>query len=164
MRKKSDLSLRARALQCLACREYSRAELHAKLLPHAHAGKGFDQVVESSGMVNLDVLLDDLVSRGWLSDERAVNQLVHAKRSRFGSLRIMRELRLRGIDESLLGDVLPELKESDLEAAQAVWQRKFGKYPQDAKEKARQMRFLQSRGFSTDTIFKIMANTDFAEE
>jgi len=43
-----------------------------------------------------------------------------------------------------------------LEAARGVWQRKFGALPQDASEKARQVRFLQSRGFGFDVIFQVL--------
>lgn len=152
MRKKPELSLRARALQCLARREYSRAELRAKLLPHAQVGEDSEQ----SEVVDLDALLDDLTVRGWLSDARATSQLVHAKRSRFGTQRITHELRQRGISEELIDAALPALKESELESAREVWQRKFGVTPQDAKEKAKQMRFLQSRGFSIDVILKVL--------
>jgi regulatory protein len=82
--------------------------------------------------------------------------LVHAKRSRFGTQRITHELRQKGIAEELISAALPALKESELEAARSVWQRKFGALPQDVREKARQMRFLQSRGFSLDTIFRVL--------
>jgi regulatory protein len=106
--------------------------------------------------VDLDALLDDLTARGWLSDARATTQLVHAKRSRFGTQRITHELRQRGIADELIEAALPALKETELDAARDVWQRKFGIAPQDAKEKAKQMRFLQSRGFSIDVILKVM--------
>ncbi|MBI5436373.1 MAG: recombination regulator RecX [Nitrosomonadales bacterium] len=152
MRKKPEPSLRARALQYLARREYSRAELRGKLLPHVQADEDFEQV----SPVNLDALLDDLTARGWLSDARAATQLVHAKRSRFGTQRITHELRQRGIAEELISAALPALKESELEAVREVWQKKFGTLPQDAREKARQMRFLQSRGFGFDVIFQVL--------
>lgn len=156
MRKRSELSLRARALQCLARREYSRAELRAKLLPHAQV----DEDSERSQVVDLDALLDDLTVRGWLSDARATSQLVHAKRSRFGTQRITHELRQRGISDELIDAALPALKESELDSAHQVWQRRFGVIPQDAKEKAKQMRFLQSRGFSIEVILKVMRSTE----
>jgi len=158
LRKKPEVSLRARALQYLARREYSRAELRGKLMPHVQADANADceQEFDSSGPVNLDALLDDLTARGWLSDERAATQLVHAKRGRFGTQRIAHDLSQKGISEDLIGEVLPQLKETELEAARQVWQRKFGTLPQDAKEKARQMRFLQSRGFSLDVVFKVL--------
>ena len=151
MRKKPELSLRARALQYLARREYSRAELRGKLQSYA-------QTDEESGSPteNIDALLDDLTARGWLSDARAVTQLLHAKRSRFGTQRIAHELRQRGIAEELIGAALPALKASELETAREVWQRKFGALPQDAKEKAKQMRFLQSRGFGFEVIFQVL--------
>src|SRR5450759_1978042 len=104
--KGASLSLRARALQYLARREYSRAELRGKLMPHVQADEDFEQV----SPVNLDALLDDLAARGWLSDERAATQLVHAKRSRFGTQRITHELRQKGIAEELISAALPALK------------------------------------------------------
>ena len=152
MRKKPEVSLRARALKYLARREYSRAELRGKLLPHVHADADIEQAVPASTDASLDELLDDLTERGWLSDQRAVSQLLHARRGRFGLQRITHELRQRGIAEDLIGAALPQLKETELEAARQVWQRKFGALPQDAKEKASQVRFLQSRGFGLDGI------------
>ena len=159
MRKKPEISLRTRALQYLARREYSRAELRAKLLPHVQADDEFD----SASTPDIDALLDDLTQRGWLSDERAATQLLHAKRGRYGTQRITHELRQRGIGETLIAGALPELKESELATAREVWRKKFGVLPQDQKEKARQVRFLQSRGFSMDVIFKAM-RVDEAED
>ncbi len=152
MRKKPEISLRARALQYLARREYSRAELRSKLLPYSREDEYFEQLQP----VALDALLDDLTARGWLSDARAATQLLHARRDRFGTQRITHELRQKGITEELISAALPALKESELEAARNVWQRKFGTQPHDAKEKARQMRFLQSRGFGFDVILLVL--------
>jgi len=148
--------LRARALQYLARREYSRAELRGKLLPHVPMGEDSGPSFGSSGPVDLDALLDDLTARGWLSDARATTQLLHAKRNRFGTQRIVHDLRQKGISEELVRAALPALKESELDAARGVWQRKFGVLPQDAREKARQMRFLQSRGFGFDVIIQVL--------
>ncbi len=152
--------MRARALQCLARREYSRAELRSKLLPYARA----DEDGEQQPPINLDALLDDLTARGWLSDARAATQLLHARRSRFGTQRITHELRQKGIAEELISAALPELKDSELEAARVVWQKKFGTLPQDAREKAKQARFLQSRGFAMDVIFKVLRQSTSSED
>lgn len=184
MRKKPEVSLRARALQYLARREYSRAELRGKLLPHARAAcqspdelaggglsadDGFEQLAVSQSpraagvlrdpeavLAELDALLDDLASRGWLSDQRAASQLLHTRRGRFGTQRITHELRQKGISDELIAEALPALRDSELETARGVWHKKFGALPQDAKEKAKQMRFLQARGFGLDTIFKVL--------
>ena len=151
MRNKPELSLRVRAMRYLARREHSRAELHSKLLPHVQEGE------------DLDAVLDELEKRNWLSDVRATTQWVDAKRGRFGIQRIVHELRQKGIAESLISDALPQLKETELESAREVWQRKFGDEPQDAKEKAKQVRFLQSRGFSMEVIFKVLRQGDLLD-
>lgn len=156
MRKKPDVTLRARALQYLARREYSRTELYSKLLPHVQSDENSGQ----SPPASLDALLDDLTARGWLSDVRAATQLMHAKRSRFGVQRITHELRQKGIAEELISAALPALKESELETVREVWQKKFGALPQDDKEKARQVRFLQSRGFALDVVLKVLRDND----
>ena len=135
-------------MRLLARREHSRAELHAKLLPHVQEGE------------DLDAVLDDLEKRGWLSDQRAATQWVHAKRSRFGIQRITHELRQRGIGEELISAALPALKDTELETACKVWQNKFGVLPQDQKEKAKQARFLQSRGFSMEVVLKVLRQFD----
>jgi len=176
VKNRPEITLRTRALQYLARREYSRAELAAKLLPHlqkkyVHTDDGgFEQLAEEieppdidSLHSELDVLLDDLTARGWLSDERAATQLLHARRRRFGTQRITHELRQKGISDDLIALALPELKDSELESARGVWQSKFGALPQDAKEKAKQMRFMQSRGFSLDVVFKVWRNFESAE-
>lgn len=152
MRKKPELSLRTRALQYLARREYSRAELREKLLPYTGASEDLEQL----SSVDLDALLDDLTARGWLSDMRAIKQLLHARRSRFGVQRIAHELRQKGIAQELIDAALPALKEGEMDAVREVWQRKFGALPQDDREKAKQMRFLQSRGFGLDVIFQVL--------
>jgi regulatory protein len=159
VKRKPNISLRNRALQYLARREYGRIELRAKLLPHVEVENEFEQVQP----VDLDVLLDDLTARGWLSDERATTQFVHAKRSRFGMQRITYELRQKGIAENLIDEALRQLKKTELEDARNVWQRKFGVLPQDQKEKAKQFRFMQSRGFSMGVIMKVMKSSEFDE-
>lgn len=136
--------MRTRALGYLARREHSRLELERKLAPHAENPEEISNV------------LDLLEQRGFLSAKRMLEHVAHVRRSKFGSQRIVRELREKGIDENLIAEALPGLKETELDAAREVWRKKFGVLPQDAKEKARQMRFLQSRGFAPDVIFQVL--------
>jgi len=147
--KKPEISLRNRALQHLSRREYTRAELQAKLLLHAAEAE------------EVDALLNDLVGSGWLSDERALEQIVRVRSSRFGTQRVAHELRQKGLSDELINTALPQLKEGEFAAARAVWQKKFGirppnDSPLDQKEKAKQIRFLQSRGFSTAVILDVL--------
>jgi regulatory protein len=150
-RKDREPSLRERALRFLARREHSRTELARKLAPHA------DDSME------IDGVLDYLESRGWLSERRLVEQVVHARRRRFGARRIERELLDKGISEDSVAAALPELKEGELEAARAVWLKKFGgRQPGRPAERARQVRFLQGRGFDLDVIMKVIKGRDEA--
>jgi regulatory protein len=150
--KKPELSLRVRAMRYLARREHSRAELQQKLQSYVQEGE------------NLDDVLDELEKRNWLSDARATTQWVDAKRRRFGTLRIAHELRQKGIPENLIAETMPQLKDTELGAAKDVWQRKFGVQPLDSKEKAKQIRFLQSRGFSVEVILKVLKLTSVTDE
>ena len=143
-REKPPISLRARALRLLASREHSRAELRRKL------------ALDTEDPDQLESLLDELARRGWLSERRVAEQLIHARRGRFGSRRIRQELLEKGVAEEVIAAALPRLKESDLDAARMVWRRKFGAPPGTAAERARQVRFMQGRGFDLDTIFKVI--------
>lgn len=141
---KPPASLRARALRLLARREHSRLELERKLAPHAQDPE------------ELTRLLDDLARRGWLSERRLVEQVVHTRRGKFGSRRIRQELLDKGVAEELIAEALPQLEESDVEAAREVWRRKFGAPPRSRNERARQVRFMQGRGFALETILKVI--------
>lgn len=147
-KRRQAVSLRVRAMRFLARREHSRAELHAKLLPHVQEGE------------DVDAVLDELEKHNWLSDPRAAELIVNTRRGRFGAQRIAHEMRQKGLSEDLVARALPKLKETELEAAREVWQKKFGTFPADQKEKARQARFLQSRGFAMDVVMKVLRHED----
>lgn len=137
---KPEKSLKQRALECLARREYTRAELRAKLAPH------------SESVEEIEALLSEIETRGWLSEGRFAEQLIATRRSRFGSLRIAHELRQRGVPDEVVDGLLPGLEEEDLRVAREIWRQKFGKRPGTAAERAKQARFLQGRGFSAELI------------
>lgn len=139
-----ELSLRERALGFLSRREYSRLELKRKLAPH----------VENKS--ELETLLDDFVRRGWLSEQRFTEQIIHARSGKYGSRRIVHELKEKGISAEAVAALLPQLQEGELETARAVRAKKFGTLPADAKERMKQMRFLASRGFGQETIYKVV--------
>ena len=141
-------SLRARALRLLARREHARAELAKKLSVHAEDPAEIERV------------LDELETRGWLSERRVVEQRVHTLRARFGIRRIERDLLAKGVSAEAVAAALPDLKSGELEAARAVWARKFDRPPRTAAERARQARFLQGRGFDLDVIFRIIKGGD----
>ncbi|MGF6302696.1 regulatory protein [Paraburkholderia sp. WC7.3g] len=137
-------SLKARALGYLSRREYSRAELARKLKPY----------VEETD--SLDAMLDALQAENWLSDSRFAESLVHRRASRLGTSRILGELKQHALNPALVEEASAQLRETELARAQAVWRKKFGQLPQTPAERAKQARFLASRGFSGATIGKIL--------
>jgi len=144
-------SLQTRALRYLARREYSRYELEQKLSAHENSQQ------------QLSDLLDQLEQDGYLSTERFAEQTARIRRERLGSQRIVRELKAKGVDEHLIADILPGLKDTDLETAWRIWQKKFGAPPGDLKARSKQIRFMMSRGFSSDTINTILSQADREE-
>lgn len=148
MQAKVETSLRGRALNLLARREHSRVELGRKLAPHAESKE------------QLDNLLDTLEQEGLLSNARYAESLAHTRAGRHGSLRLKADLRDKGVPEALISDVVSEARGLDMAAAREVWLKKYGQPPRDANERARQMRFLSSRGFPAEVVRRVVAGSD----
>ncbi len=140
-----EAALRARALRLLARREHSRAELRRKLAPHA-----------GEEGVDLEALLDDFTSRGWLSEERFVEQTVRAKARKYGPLKIAHHLREKGIDEAGIERGLAQARAEEDEALASAWRSRFGTLPTDDVERSRQVRFLQQRGFPLEAVMRFL--------
>jgi len=136
--------LRERAMRLLALREHSRAELARKL-----GQSGFDAC-------DIQPLLDEFEEKKWLSDRRFAESYVADHRARAGAIKLAFNLRQRGVADNIIEAVLNDNRDSELERAQTVWQKKFGSAPTDMTEKARQMRFLQSRGFGAEVIRRVI--------
>jgi regulatory protein len=134
--------LRARALRLLARREHSRQELARKLAPHAESAEG----VES--------LLSELQEKKQLSNERFAAERARVLSRKFGAARIRQELKSKGIPQSEIDRVSGE---GDLERARAILERKYREPAATREERAKRMRFLQSRGFSSEIIFSLLS-------
>jgi len=145
---KKQPSLRERALRLLARREHGRAELAVKLRTHA--------LPED----DLEALLDDLSRRKLLSDERYAESRAHALSRKFGAARIAHELRAKGLDRGLVEQASHAVRATEVERAREVWHRKFRAAPRTGEERAKQMRFLQSRGFSFEAIRVVVGRED----
>jgi len=141
------LKLRQRALDLLARREHSRAELARKLAPHGEP----DEIAD---------LLVELERENLLSNFRFAESLALARAGRHGSLRLKADLRNKGVPDALIADVVSVARGQDMSAARAVWQKKFGHAPADTAERAKQMRFLAGRGFPVDVVRQIVGGQD----
>lgn len=134
--------LRFAAMNLLARREHSRQELERKLSARC------------SNNALLAQVLDQLVEQGLQSEQRFAEAFVRSRITRGqGLYRIQQELRQRGVDDSVTGVALEEAEIDWFELARETALRRFGGMPvKDPKERAKRMRFLQYRGFSSDQI------------
>ena len=138
-------SLKGRALRLLSMREHSRQELERKLSAHE----------ETPG--ELQKALDELQAKGFISEERVAESVLHRRAARLGAGRIRQELQAKGLDGEVVARAMEQLKGTELERARAVWRRKFDVLPQDAADRAKQSRFLAARGFGGEVIRKVLA-------
>ncbi|OOV98578.1 recombination regulator RecX [Pseudomonas sp. MF4836] len=141
------VAVRRTAMDLLARREHGRVELTRKL---RQRGASPEMIEEA---------LDRLTEDGLLSEARYLESFVsYRARSGYGPLRIREELSQRGLQR---GDIELALRESGIdwqEQLQDVWRRKFsGHLPIDARERAKQGRFLSYRGYSMELINRLFS-------
>ena len=136
------VELRARALRLLARREHSGTELERKLLPHAGSSEA------------VDVLVSELKTKNQLSEARFAEERARRLSRKYGAARIRQDLKSKGVSEELIDRVSSE---GELERARAILERKYREPAATREEKAKRMRFLQSRGFSTEVIFSLLS-------
>ena len=149
------ISLKGRALRLLSGREYSRAELQRKLAPHE----------ETPGA--LVKALDELQAKDFINEQRVVDSVVHRRAPKLGAQRIRQELQAKGLEPEAVAEAVEQLRTTEVDRARAVWRKKFGDPPADAVERAKQMRFLATRGFGGDAIRKVVSGSsdeDFGAE
>jgi regulatory protein len=138
-------------LRLLGQREHTRLELERKLARYE----------EEPG--TLAQALDELQAKGYLDEQRAAESLVHRRAGRLGAARLRQEMQDRGLARELIEQALAGLKDSELTRAREVWRRRFEALPIDAQERARQTRFLLTRGFSAEVVRRVMGS-DPADE
>ena len=142
----SPAALRGRALALLARREYSRHELLSKLVESGAAPADVEQ------------LLAEFSERGWQDDPRFAAAFVREEiRKGHGPVSVRQGLKQRGIADELIAESLATYDWAAM--AREVRERKFGQdFPSERKETARQMRFLQYRGFTGDQCRQALDN------
>jgi len=134
--------LRQYAVKMLARRDHGRAELRVKMARKFGEGE------------ELDAALDWCQEHDFLNDRRFAGFFVRARIERGqGPLRIRSELQQRGLPEALVKEALAEAECDWFALACETHARRFRQPPADRKEKARQLRFLQSRGFEAEHCF-----------
>jgi regulatory protein len=142
------LSLKGRALRYLAAREHSRAELERKLAAHEETPGQLAQV------------LDELQAKDFISEARVLESVINRRAARFGAARIKHELLNKGLGADAVAEAVNSLKASELDRAREIWRKKFDGPAPDAAGRAKQMRFLATRGFGGDVIRRVVAQTE----
>jgi regulatory protein len=137
-------SLKGRALRLLSQREHSRAELERKLARYE----------EEPG--SLARALDELAAKDFISEARVVQSVLHQRAPRLGAARLRQELQHKGIAPAAIAEALSGLRDTELDRAAEVWARRFEAPPADARERARQARFLMARGFGAEVVAKVL--------
>ena len=138
----SEIEARHSAMNYLARREHSSLELRNKLLR-----KGFESAVIDKVLLQLQ--LDNL-----LSDERFAENYTRMRTAKgYGPLSIQQELQRRGIDNNLLSVFVNANDSSWASIASQVREKRFGQdLPVNKRELAKQVRFLENRGFTYSQI------------
>lgn len=139
------------AMFMLSRRDYGTAELHTRMKRRMYE--------KNEGIVD-DVLIEKVLShlseQQLLDDQRVLALYLRGYiRKGYGPLRIKQELRQKGFLSSLIDSQFENIEVDWFELATEVRHKKFGEdIPQDFKEKGKQIRYLQYRGFSGDMIFE----------
>ena len=142
------LSLKGRALRLLSQREHSRLELDRKLAEH------------ETEPGQLAKALDELQARGFISEARVIESVIHRRSGKLGTARVRQELAAKGLSGEAVAQAMAQLRDTELERAREVWHRKFGEPATEPKEKARQIRFLVSRGFAAEVVRRVVQGAD----
>ncbi len=139
-------SLKGRALRLLAGREHSRAELQRKLGAH------------ETEPGELASVLDELEAKGFIDEQRVIDSVVHRRASRLGAGRVKQELQAKGLSPEAVAQAVEQLRGTEVRRAREVWRKKFGESAADAPGRAKQMRFLASRGFGAEAIRRVVGS------
>ncbi len=138
--KPEDKALVSAALKLLSRRDFSRSEFVSKL-----TSAGFDNH-------DVEAAADWCHEQGFLNEARFAESASRRLGAKFGVKRVAHTLRQKGVAEDQVSAAVLTLSESEQDRAGALWARKFGEVAESAEEKSKQIRYLQSRGFSFTTI------------
>jgi len=135
-------------LQLLSLREHSRKELERKLAAYE----------ETPG--ELAQALDFLQAKGFIDEQRVVESVVNRRAAKLGASRVRQELLAKGLPTEAVALAVDQLRSTELERGREVWRKKFGTPPADASERAKQVRFLLTRGFGAEVVRRLVSGAD----
>lgn len=138
----------SRAVGLLSRRDHGRVELGRKLSRY---------LAPDESKADIERVLDRLQEQNLLSDARFAAGVVRQRSTRYGDLRLVRDLRERGVGVAEADAAMASVAGTELQRALDTWSRRFDTLPADAAERGRQGRYLQNRGFSMDVIVRVLS-------
>jgi len=121
-------------------------ELERKLAPHAESSEAVQGLVSR------------LKEKNQLSEERFAEERARVLSRKYGAARIRQDLKAKGVSEELISRF--SSSENEMQKAREILERKYRTPAATREEKAKRMRFLQSRGFSSEIIFRLLSARD----
>lgn len=150
--KPANRELVSASLKLLAMRDMSRVEFERKL-----GAKEFTPEEIAEAVVWC-------VAEGWLNESRYAEGAARRLGQKYGAARVAQSLKQKGVTEEVVAETLDAMKDSELRRAQEIWQRKFGEVATGADARARQIRYLQSRGFRYEVVKRAISGEPLEEE
>ncbi|GLR76752.1 regulatory protein RecX [Aliivibrio sifiae] len=137
------------AVILLAKRDYSSGEINRHLKQNAPDKEAV-----------IDAVMERLISHHYLDDSRLIEkEIAKQLNKKHGLIRIKQELKQKELDSLLIEQALEDLDVDWFELAEELRVKKFGnELPKDEKEKAKQIRYLQYRGYSLSIIINLLSN------
>ena len=135
-----------KALDLLSRREHSQKEVKLKLQKKFKNSEEIDDVIKK------------LVANNIINDTRFTEQYINSRKRRgFGSKKISYELLSKGINESIIDEVLSNTDDWK-ELAKKEFNKKYKDGPSDDfKIRSKQKNFLLNRGFSFEEIESVFS-------
>lgn len=134
----------------LSRRDYSEREIRQKLKQKEYASEEIDQAIEKAQQ------------QKWQSDERFCQHFIRYRSQQgYGPNRLKQELRLKGITDGLIRQMLEESEIDWFELAERTFEKKRPIH-WDIKAKQKMWRYMVSHGFYRDHFSHLM-DLDYAE-
>ncbi len=145
LQKPENRALITASLKLLALRDMSRIQFEKKL-----AAKEFSRDDIAAAVAWCE-------AEGWLNEARYAEMLARRLAHRYGASRIGQTLKQKGVDGEIVAETLAGIQDGEFNRARQVWSRKFADLPDSAEARAKQSRYLQSRGFSFVMIRRVLS-------
>jgi len=150
---KNIILLKKRALYYLGKREYSSLELQKKKNAFAQELELVTQTVNN--------ILNERERKDGLSNQRITQQFIFSKKNKYGVEKIRYELKMRGVDETIINGELVKIKSENYSLEKKSWTKKLDTNPHSQEERKKQTRLIQGRGINIEIKHKILSGKNF---